>query len=110
MGSGPRSTPREAVKYEIGFRPEVVDDLANGSKWYENRTVGLGAKFLDECRVAIDRITESPECATAGRRGVRSARLRRFPYVVHYRIEKSTIVIVAVLFGGRDPSVWEDRV
>ena len=83
MGSGPRSTPRETVKYQIRFRPEVVDDLTNGSKWYEDRTVGLGAKFLDECRVVIDRITESPEHAAAGLRGVRSTRLRRFLYVVH---------------------------
>ena len=98
------------MKYQIRFRPEVVDDLANGSKWYEDRTVGLGAKFLGECRVVIDRITESPGHAAAGLRDVRSTRLRRFPYVVHDRVERSTIVIVAVLFGGRNASAWADRV
>jgi plasmid stabilization system protein ParE len=86
-----------------------VEDLAQGAKWYNERSAGLGAQFLDECRAAIDRIVASPELAAAGFREVRSARLHRFPYVVRYRIEGETIVVIAILFGGRDPSAWQNR-
>lgn len=93
----------------VHFRRELVEDLAQGAKWYNERSSGLGAKFLDEYRAAIGRIVGSPELVAAGFREVRSARLHRFPYVVHYRIEGATIVVIAVLFGGRDPWAWQDR-
>jgi mRNA-degrading endonuclease RelE of RelBE toxin-antitoxin system len=41
---------------------------------------------------------------------VRSLRIRRFPYVIHYRIEAEMIVVFAVMFGGRDPAAWQDRI
>jgi hypothetical protein len=40
---------------------------------------------------------------------VRSVRLHRFPYVVHFRIEQTIVVVFAIMFGGRDPSAWRDR-
>jgi hypothetical protein len=41
--------------------------------------------------------------------GFRSLRLHRFPYVLHYRLEGMKIVVFAIMFGGRDPSAWQDR-
>jgi hypothetical protein len=42
--------------------------------------------------------------------GVRSLRIHRFPYVIHYRIEGEMIVVFAIMFGGRDPSAWQGRI
>ena len=39
-----------------------------------------------------------------------SLRIRRFPYVIHYRIEGEMIVVFAIMFGGRDPSAWQERI
>ena len=93
----------------LRFRPEVVGDLKDGAKWYDDKRLGLGGEFLQECKGALDRIRERPEQATADPDGVRSVRLHRFPYVIHYRIESSTIVVFAIMFGGRDPSAWRGR-
>lgn len=95
--------------HRVRFRREVVEDMAQGARWYNERSTGLGAEFLDECQAAIDRVVASPELAAVGFREVRSARLHRFPYVVHYRIEGATLLVIAVLFGGRDPTAWQDR-
>ena len=97
------------MNYAIRFRPEVVDDLAEASQWYDQRSPGLGAEFLAECQASFDRITAHPQSVAAGPRDVRSVRLHRFTYVVHYRMEQSTVVVLAVFFGGRDPDTWTDR-
>lgn len=76
-------------------------------RWPEN---GLGRDFLSELQAALGRISETPEIYAAGYRDVRSVRLRRFPYVIHFRLESETIVVLAILFGGRDPSIWQRRV
>jgi plasmid stabilization system protein ParE len=97
------------MKYVPRFRPEVVGDLEQAAKWYDDRRLGLGGEFLEECKAALDRILDCPEQGTLGADGVRSVRLHRFPNVVHFRIEQTTVVVFAVMFGGRDPSAWRDR-
>ena len=58
----------------------------------------------------LDRILQQPQHAAADEEtGIRTLRLHRFPYVIHYRIEGATIVIFAIMFGGRDPSSWRSR-
>ena len=97
------------MKFPVGFRPEIPDDIADACRWYEERRTGLSRKFLRELRFTLRRIAESPEAYAAGERDVRSARVHRFPYVVHFRFTGQAVVVLAVMFGGRDPAVWLDR-
>lgn len=97
------------MTYTLRFRPEVVTDLEDAARWYDERRPGLGAEFLQESKSALDRIAQQPEHMAADAIGIRSFRLHRFPYVVHYRIEKTMVVVFAFMFGGRDPSAWQDR-
>lgn len=96
------------MTYLLRLRPEVVGDLGDAAKWYDDRRPGLGGEFLEECKAALDRILDRPEQGTVDHDGVRSVRLHRFPYVVHFRVEHTTIVVFAIMFGGRDPSAWRD--
>ena len=50
-----------------------------------------------------------PEMYAAAFRGVRPAKLRRFPYVVYYRVLADRIEVLAVLHGSRDPRIWQGR-
>ncbi len=97
------------MSYTLRFRPEVVTDLEDAARWYDERRPGLGAEFLHETRITLDRIAQQPEQVAADTSGMRSHRLHRFPYVVHYGIEGTMVVVFAIMFGGRDPSVWQDR-
>ncbi len=98
------------MTYSLRFRPEVVNDLKDAASWYEDRKVGLGAEFLQQCKATLDRISKRPEQATVELDGIRSVRIHRFPYIVHFRVERSTLVVFAIMFGGRDASAWRSRV
>lgn len=98
------------MKFALRYRPEVVADLDAGRSWYEERSVGLGAAFVVECVEALGRIQQNPEWVAIDAYGVRSHHIRRFPYVIHDRIEGETIVVFAIMFGGRDPSAWQGRI
>jgi mRNA-degrading endonuclease RelE of RelBE toxin-antitoxin system len=97
------------MTYVLRFRPEVVGDLEDAAQWYDDRRQGLGGEFLDECKLALDRILDRPEQGTVDSNGVRTVKLHRFPYVVHFRIERTTVVVFTIMFGGRDPSALRDR-
>jgi plasmid stabilization system protein ParE len=41
---------------------------------------------------------------------VRRGKVRRFPYVVYYRVLADRIEVIAVLHAARNPQTWQDRV
>ncbi len=90
-------------------RPEAEQDLAEGRDWYERQREGLGDEFLAAVEVQFAHIRDWPESYVAEYRGVRRARLRRFPYVVYYRITGGSEEVLAVLHGGRHPRTWRSR-
>ncbi len=61
--------------------------------WYEDRFAGLGWDFVVEYSEPLARIQRNPEWVGVHAYGVRSLRIRRFPYVIHYRIEGEMIVV-----------------
>ncbi|MFQ5632611.1 MAG: hypothetical protein ACE5I1_27905 [bacterium] len=40
---------------------------------------------------------------------VRRALLRRFPFGIFYFLDKSSIIVIAVYHGKRDPKSWQSR-
>jgi plasmid stabilization system protein ParE len=109
MGSGAGTIAGADVKYAVRFRPEVPNDIADACRWYESHGSGLGERFVRELNATVSRIAIAPETYAKGEREVRSARMHRFPYVVHFRIAGTKVVILAVLHGGRDPAIWQNR-
>jgi len=97
------------VSFALRFRREVPDDIEEACRWYNEQRPGLRHEFLAELKASLARIAENPQMYATGYRSVRSARLHRFPYVVHYRIHGETVVVLAVLHGSRDPALWRRR-
>ena len=83
--------------------------MAEACGCYEGRQTGLGQEFLSELQTVLARIADDPDIYAPGFRQVRSVRLHRFPYVVYYRFTGKIVVVLAVMFGGKDPSAWQDR-
>ena len=40
---------------------------------------------------------------------IRRGKLRKFPYVVYYRVLVDRIEVIALLHGSRDQNSWKDR-
>lgn len=98
------------MKHEMRFRPEVADDIADACRWYEEQRIGLAKSFLAELHATLTRISAQPYMVGLNFGEVRSARMHRFPYLVHFRVMEGEILIVGVMHGGRHPSTWQDRV
>ncbi|MBL8797931.1 MAG: type II toxin-antitoxin system RelE/ParE family toxin [Planctomycetia bacterium] len=93
----------------IVLRPPAENDLLQAKEWYAAKSVELGDDFATKFEEALARVQAMPELYAATYRNVRKAKLRRFPYVVYYRILTDRIEVLAVLHGGRNPRIWRDR-
>lgn len=89
--------------------PEARLDIISGRDFFDRCRDGLGAEFVAEVFTTLDRIGEMPELWGEVDPGVRAATVKRFSYVVYYRLVPAGVEVSAILHGGRDPAEWQRR-
>lgn len=91
---------------DLRFHPKVTDDLAGAIAWYDERGPGLGDRLRAAVDERLDAIAASPERFGRAFEDFRFARVKRFPYLVLFRIRQSVVQIVGVFHTASDPSKW----
>ena len=81
-------------------------DVEQAFDWYESRRTGLGAEFLRSVALARDVLERDPERFAQTRTPFRWIKLRKFPYGLHFRINGSSVSIVACLHFKQSPTHW----
>jgi plasmid stabilization system protein ParE len=91
------------LSYEVQVRRAAELDIAEAQVWYETQQTGLGAAFRSEVSQVIDRLAATPLIYQIVHRDIRRAIVRRFPYLVWYRVAAETVIVLACTYAGRDP-------
>ena len=84
-------------------------EIAEGFRWYEERSPGLGSEFLRAVRATLAQIAREPELYSFAVDDIRKAPLHRFPYVAYYVVLPRGISVLAVIHGRRHPRRWQSR-
>jgi len=85
-------------------------ELDDSFEYYEFLQKGLGYKFLDEVKDAINRIEIFPYTWQSITKNTRRCLVKNFPYGVIYKIYKEKILIIAIANLHRRPNYWGDRI
>lgn len=93
----------------IVLRPEAQVDLLQARDWYEQEGSELAEAFVDSFEAIIARLEAMPELYPVVLKNARRGKLRRFPYLVYYRVFSDRIEVIGVLHGSRNPRVWQER-
>ena len=91
------------------YHPLFDCDVREAANWYDCRSPGLGDRFVDAVRVAVDRVIEDPERFAASSAGVRYVTTATFPYVVLFDIVEESLIILGVLHTARSMNKWRAR-
>jgi len=97
------------VALDLEYLEEAVVEAAAATEWYATRSTTAAAGFETELAEAESAIRMLPNAWPPYDHGTRRCLLRRFPFGVVYRIERTRILIVAVAHGHRRPGYWLDR-
>ena len=94
----------------IRLHPTALEEAEAATNWYRQRSVRAAELFLDELDRAVTQLqtdaTQFPEYLF----GTRRLLLRRFPYLVIFRLTKTAIEVIAIAHGRRRPGYWRERV
>jgi len=83
-------------------------ELQDAAAWYDERSPGLGLRFVLAVHTKADEVAEAPQRWHLAA-GTRRVLMGRFPYALVYREVDEEIEIVAVAHLHRRPAYWSHR-
>ena len=95
--------------YALRIRRAAENDIAEAQIWYETQREGLGIDFHVEISQTIDRLAETPFIYAITYRDIRKAVVRRFPYLVWYRVSGIVVTVLACTDGREAPNKMRPR-
>jgi hypothetical protein len=94
----------------LSFHPDIFYEVNDAYTWYEVKSSGLGKQFITELENAFELIKITPLYWAKFSGRFRKYLLKRFPFGVIYRVEKSEIYVVAIMHLSRKPGYWKKRI
>lgn len=94
----------------IDYHPAIERELTEARNYYEDKSPGLGKAFVEEFERQILQIVAMPGRWQIVERDTRRALMKRFPYVIYYRIMAvDAIRIIVMKHERRHPKYGRDR-
>lgn len=81
------------MKYNLRFLPLIEDDAFAGYAWYEEKSLGCGADFLQIFYTCLDQIEPNPLQYPKVYLEFRRSLLRKFPYAIYCKVEHDVIIV-----------------
>ncbi|TDX09009.1 type II toxin-antitoxin system RelE/ParE family toxin [Flavobacterium sp. S87F.05.LMB.W.Kidney.N] len=95
--------------YKIRFVKEALFDIEDAVLWYEKQRIGLSYDFELCLEAGIDSVLRNPDLFQKKYKKIRIHFISRFPYGIHYLVEKDEIVVIGVFHTSRSPKNWSKR-
>jgi len=93
----------------VEIHPEAIAEACATREWYKARSDDAAEAFLSELDIGIENIRTTPDLYPSYLYGTRRYLMRRFPYLIVYRVASTTIQVVAVAHSLRRPGYWKTR-
>ncbi len=94
----------------VEYHPAIERELREIIKYFNECTHGLGAEFLNEFELQILKIASMPTRWKIVETNVRRSLMKRFPYVIYFRVlEKDVLRITVVKHQRRHPAYGRSR-
>ncbi len=86
------------MAYKLIIKDEALADTLEAYLYYEDKSDGLGEKFMKSLQNRYDQISLNPEqySFTDNRKTLRDIKLKGFPYVVIYDVVGKKVTVYAV--------------
>ncbi|MGH2645846.1 MAG: hypothetical protein ACRDE2_17980, partial [Chitinophagaceae bacterium] len=77
------------MAYLLRYFDEVLTDVQEAKAWYKEQHDGLEEEFSAAIAQTIERILTMPTVYAVRYKSIRIAHPKRFPYNIHFYIDKS---------------------
>jgi toxin ParE1/3/4 len=94
----------------VEYHPAIEAELIEIREYYEERSFGLGTRFVEEFERQVLFLAANPERWMVVTADVRRCLMRRFPYVIYFRcIGAERLRVTVVKHQRRHPDYGRER-
>ncbi len=108
-GRGDDESKVQVEQRKVVYHPKAFEELIEAADYYEACSHGLGERFLDNVENAVNFIRHSGLVFSPDKSGRRKYIVKKFPYLLIYRVKEDHIFILAVAHAARKPDYWKSR-
>ncbi len=95
------------MSYTIYITPAAINDIEATVNYYNDKAPGLGLRFADDVDNDFSAIALNPDAFAERYKNVRGKLLRKFPYLILYKINHFTQRIEVIrLFNAYQNPFW----
>ncbi len=91
------------------FHQGAEFDFVEAIQYYQRQQIGLGRAFAKAVDATVYNLVHVSHAAPKLYRDCRFRKVKRYPYLVIFRVEDNFIHIFAIAHEKRDLSYWRDR-
>lgn len=95
--------------YKIHFTKEALFDIEDIVIWYEEQRIGLSYDFELCLEAGLDTLLRNPDSFQKRYKSVKVRFISRFPYGIHYKFEKDSVIVIGIFHTSRSPKNWNRR-
>lgn len=92
------------MDFKIKVLPRAKFELDEALSWYASRNLELGNELLNEINLVFDHLLLDPFLFRKTKKDFRQVPLKRFPYIIIYRIVANRVLIQSVFNTHQNPT------
>ena len=92
------------MTYTLVVLDAVTDELQEATLYYESKQSNLGIKLLADWDNTLAALQKNPLGYEKKYKGYRQIQLKKFPYLIVFEIETSTIVVYRFINAHKHPN------
>lgn len=97
------------MQYKIRVAIRALADIRDAAEWYDEQLPGLGSRYKIAVKTQINNLRNDALLYTVKYDNVHYRKIKSFPYLIHYRIQKNIVHVIAVIHTSRNPDIWPDK-
>ena len=94
----------------VRLTDDALFDIEEIVLWYEDQRKGLSYDFELCLEAGINEIIRTPLAFQKRYNNVKILFINRFPYGIHYTLQKDEIIVIGIFHTSRSPKNWDKRI
>lgn len=97
------------MRSSLRTHPEADGELDDYFAYLAANTLWQVNRFADSLTIAVERLRENPTTSHFVWKDFRRYNMKRYPISIIYRVEPTSIYIIAFMHQRRHPDYWKSR-
>ena len=96
--------------FSIELSDEAEVDFDKSYEFYYEDSSKVADTFFKRINLGFENIKQNPNTFPIAYKDVRKFVVKKFPFVIYYRIINTVIQVIAIFHTSRNPEIWNERI